>query len=611
MTIFLRSGLWPLVALCAGLVGLGVLEYRWTEELARAEQDRLRAGMEAASVRFGDDLSREMGRLVRAFRPAPRSDAEDEQRYARQVEEWKAEAAEPGLLSSVLIARDEGGSWQLRRLDGDHLVDAEWASELQPIHDRLVGRGVTRVSPFVPEVPALVVGPYPPRPPGPGLDAGERPPRPPRDDAVLILVLDTSILRSAVLPTLAAHHFADLDADVAVVSGAGGDDVIWSSRPGFPSGGDRGDVVTALLAGPPPFGGPRRGGGSRPSPGFGGLRPGRPGTPPGSSETPLGSFETPLGSLRAPPGSSEIPPVGMGAAPGPPGARREAREAWRLVVAHHAGSLSAAVAKTRARNLGIGLGVLALLGGSAAFLAVAGHRARALARQQVTFVAAVSHELRTPLAAIRSAGQNLADGVVSDPEQVRRYGAMVQREGERLTALVEQTLELSGMLGRGRSVRLEEVDPARLVGEVLSEVRPREPVEVDVPSGLGPVIADGVALRSALRNLVDNALKHGAGRSVAVHARMAGMAGGARELQLVVEDGGPGVPSGETEHLFEPFYRGAAAREQGVPGSGLGLSLVRHVAEAHGGRVSVGAGPGGRGVAFTLHLPLASVETRG
>ena len=222
MTTFLRSGLWPLVALCAGLVGLGVLEYRWTEELARAEQDRLRAGMEAASVRFGDDLSREMGRLLRAFRPVPRSGADDEQRYARQVEEWKAEAADPGLLVSVLIARDEGGSWQLRRLDGDRLVDAEWAPELQPVHDRLVGRDVTRlapgVSPFVPEVPALVVGLHPPRPPGPGPDAGERPRH--REDAVLILVLDTSILRSSVLPALAAHHFADLDADVAVVSGA-------------------------------------------------------------------------------------------------------------------------------------------------------------------------------------------------------------------------------------------------------------------------------------------------------------------------------------------------------------------------------------------------------
>lgn len=594
MMPLLRSGLWPLVALCAGLVGLGVLEYRWTDELARAEQDRLRAGMAAASVRFGDDLSREMARLLRAVRPAPGSAAEDWRRYSRQVAEWKAEAADPGLLGSVLIARDEGGSWQLRRLDGDRLVDAEWASELQPIHDRLVGRDVTRlapgVSPFVPEVPALVVGLHPPRPPAPGPGIDGRPPDPPREDAVLILILDTTILRSFVLPALAALHFAELDADVAVVSGTRGEDVVWSSRPGFPTGGDRGDVVTALLAGPPPFGGPRHGGGPRPRPGFGG-------SPPGRLWAPLGNIGTPPDDVWAP--------------PDPPGARREPRAAWRLVVAHRAGSLSAAVAKTRGRNLAIGLGVLALLGGSAAFLAVAGHRARALARQQVTFVAAVSHELRTPLAAIRSAGQNLADGVVSDPEQVRRYGAMVDREGERLTALVEQTLELSGMLGRGRSTRLEEVDPAHLVEEVLAEVRPRETVEVDVPSGLGPVIADGVALRSALRNLVDNALKHGAGQSVAVHVRVGATAGGARELQLVVEDAGPGVPSAEAERLFEPFYRGGAAREQGLPGSGLGLSLVRHVAEAHGGRVSVAAGPGGRGVAFTLHLPLAALETRG
>ena len=103
---------------------------------------------------------------------------------------------------------------------------------------------------------------------------------------MLILVLDPSILRSSVLPALAAHHFADLDADVAVVSGAGGEDVIWSSRPGFPSGGDRGDVVTALLAGPPPFGGPRRGGGPRPSPGFGGSPGGEPGEPAGKLREP-------------------------------------------------------------------------------------------------------------------------------------------------------------------------------------------------------------------------------------------------------------------------------------------------------------------------------------
>ena len=281
MTPLLRSGLLPLVALCTGLVGLGVLEYRWTDELARAEQDRLRAGMEAASVRFGDDLSREMARLLRAFRPAPWSAAEDQRRYARQVEEWKAEAADPGLLVSVLIARDEGGSWQLRRLDGDRLVDAEWA--LRAAADpRPAGR--PRRDPPGPGRLALRARgarargwPAPASAARAGPGHRRAPAAPAGEDAVLILVLDASILRSSVLPALAAHHFADLDADVAVVSGARGEDVIWSSRPGFPSGGDRGDVVTALLAGPPPFGGPRRGGGPRPSPGFGGSPPGSPG----------------------------------------------------------------------------------------------------------------------------------------------------------------------------------------------------------------------------------------------------------------------------------------------------------------------------------------------
>ena len=149
---------------------------------------------------------------------------------------------------------------------------------------------------------------------------------------MLILVLDTSILRSAVLPALAAQHFADLDADVAVVSGAGGDDVVWSSRPGFPSGGDRGDVVTALLAGPPPFGGPRRGGGLRPFRGFGGSPAGRPGSPPGSGESPHGEpRETPPGSFRDLAGPASGATAGRHGAPcrvAALGARRARRGGW-------------------------------------------------------------------------------------------------------------------------------------------------------------------------------------------------------------------------------------------------------------------------------------------
>jgi two-component system phosphate regulon sensor histidine kinase PhoR len=277
--------------------------------------------------------------------------------------------------------------------------------------------------------------------------------------------------------------------------------------------------------------------------------------------------------------------------------------AWQLAVAHRDGSLAAVVARTRMRNLGVGLGVLALLGGSGALLALSSHRARALARRQVAFVAAVSHELRTPLAAIRSAGENLADGVVTSPEHVRRYGAMLRREGDRLTALVERTLELAGLLGRARAGPLERIDVADLVNEVLAEAPPKGDVEVDVADGLDPIVGDAAALRSALRNLIDNAQKHGGGEWLAIRARMTPEAGARRELTLAVEDRGPGIQGSEAPRLFEPFVRGAAARS--VPGSGLGLSVVQHVARAHGGRVTVGTGAGGRGAAFTLHLPVA------
>jgi signal transduction histidine kinase len=571
MTSGLRTAVLPLIALCVALVGVGALEYRWTDELARAEEERLRAAMEAGAARFAGDVGREIGRLHFAFRPGASSAPDDATRYDRHVMQWAEQATDPHLLRSVLLATEDGGAWQLRRLDGDRFVDAEWTAELAPVRARLESRdfpGPSSPGPrLMMDVPAIMVGTRPPRPPEPGgphpeSSVGSSAPSP-----VIILLLDATVLRNSVLPELAERHFAGLEADLAVVARDDPGRVIWTSRPGFPAPDQRADITMPLL------GGPMLGDG-RPGPW---LSAGRAGAPPWL---------------------------------GPPPGRRPAWSAerggvWQLVVAHREGSLAAAVAGTRRRNLGVGLGVLALLGGSAALLALSGHRARALARQQVEFVAAVSHELRTPLAALRSAGENLADGVVTDADRVRHYGTMIHRESDRLSALVEQTLELSGLLGGERSPHREPVDPADLVREVLAELRPKADVAVDVPEGLPAISGDPVGLRSALRNLIDNALKHGGGQWVGVRARMSSGTRGRRELGFVVEDRGPGVRGEELGRLFEPFYRGARAREQRVPGSGLGLSVVRRVAEAHGGRVSVAAGPGGCGAAFTLHVPVA------
>lgn len=134
-------------------------------------------------------------------------------------------------------------------------------------------------------------------------------------------------------------------------------------------------------------------------------------------------------------------------------------------------------------------------------------------------------------------------------------------------------------------------------------------VERDVARGLPPVSADAAALRRAVANLVENAVKHG-GRAgwIGVSARRAAAGPGepAEAIEITVSDRGPGIRREDLPHLFEPFFRGRDAAEGGVPGSGLGLALVRHTSEAHRGRVTVAAGPGEEESAFTLRLPAAS-----
>jgi signal transduction histidine kinase len=266
------------------------------------------------------------------------------------------------------------------------------------------------------------------------------------------------------------------------------------------------------------------------------------------------------------------------------------------------------VATVRTRNLVVGFGVLALLGATAVLLATGAQRARRLARQQMEFVAGVTHELNTPLAAIRSAGQNLADGIVKDPAQVRRYGGLIEKEGGRLTALVTQVLDFAGIESGSRAYASEPLEVASLVDDVLRDHRlaleqAGMTVDRDIAPDLPHVRGDAAALRRALDNVVANAVKFAAsGRCLAVRA--AARADGSAVV-LRVEDRGPGIPRDERERVFEPFYRGPAAERNATPGSGLGLSLVRHVVHAQGGRVHV-EGREGEGAAVVLELPVAA-----
>src|SRR5262249_40668141 len=153
---------------------------------------------------------------------------------------------------------------------------------------------------------------------------------------------------------------------------------------------------------------------------------------------------------------------------------------------------------------------------------------------------------------IRSAGQNLADGVVAERAQVQRYGALIEREGARLTGMVGKALELAGIQSGQRAYRPEPVPVAGVVDEALDDARfalEERGIRVEraIPDDLPPVWADRAALRMALGNLVDNAVKYAAdGRFVAVRA--AAERGG-RQVGLTVEDRGPGIPAEDRPHL--------------------------------------------------------------
>ena len=283
---------------------------------------------------------------------------------------------------------------------------------------------------------------------------------------------------------------------------------------------------------------------------------------------------------------------------------------WVLMAKHRSGSLEAAVAGVRTRNLAISSSVLLLLTLAVGLIAVSARRAQNLARQQMEFVAAVSHELRTPVSVIGAAAGNLADGVVGDPQRVRKYGETIQGEARRLAETVERVLQLAGIAAGTAAASQTPVSPTDLVHESIAACRTEienagVQVDVAIADNLPNVVGDVTALRSALQNLISNAVKYGGNaRWVRVSASRDPGSGARDQVVFAVEDRGMGIEAEDRKHIFEPFYRGRDAVSQQIQGSGLGLNLVMRIAEAHGGRVGVTSEPG-KGSTFTLSLPAA------
>jgi signal transduction histidine kinase len=582
----------------AALAVLAVMQYRWLGELSEAEQQRMRAALSFSTHEVGQEVDHEVSRIQVNFQNA----VADPDELARHAREWRSNARDARLVRAFYVAQPNdasGGRLALTRLDvdGGKLVPIEWPPELSAVQTLLSvpESGQQHRPPVITAIPALMMpvrpmGPPDPGPPprplmapppggrwlpearepldrrGPpagGRDLGPRdgPPRrpPPREDELFALRETAPPEQQPApqprqrRPPRPAILIAQLDRaylvnvlvpDLATrFLGADKDVAVFSGR----------EVLSRT-----------------------------------DRKWPLdvsdhGEADAPFLALRTRADGGDAP--------------------WRLVVRQHSGAVGDLVERARERNLAIGAAVLLLLVGSIVVLVVLTRRAERMRLQQMEFVAAITHELNTPIAAVTSAGQNLADGIVREPAQVSRYGALIAKEARRLSDTVTQLLDFAGLQRRERAPQREPVDVAAIIGDAIAQCRWMAEehgvvLEERVPRDLPLVEGDPLALTRAVQNLVANAIRHGA------EGRWAGVKASAEAGRVVirVEDHGPGIAPRDARRIFEPFFRGRHSSR--VRGSGLGLAIVRRVALAHGGSIRVERRA--RGTAFVLTLRAAA-----
>jgi signal transduction histidine kinase len=621
-----RVPLFVVALVLLGLIGLlAALQFRWLGQISDASRDRLRATLESGASAFARDFDAELTRAYLLFQVDPLGDVEDlPASFAARYDRWHATSKYPRLIKNLYLLTSEEKS-QLQKFDPvtRSFAPVEWPASMkdwrahvldttaEPSTGRSGDYFIRRIgSPIWDSVPAIVV-PSPLLPAGNAHTAGGRQSLP----RVIhtILEIDESYVSHEMLPALAEQHVMQsggAEIQLAVISRSPGGRVIYHSSETFnPAPGAHADATADLFAIRTQdfgrvaseihrfvsFAATQR---------FGSEKSARQGpTDVVAEHQPVIVVER-TESGPAPstgPGQTQTTTAGLTRiTPTAP--------SWQLILAHQSGSLEAAVAVARRRNLLVSSSILGVLGASMALLLLATRRAQRLAQQQMEFVATVSHELRTPLAVIRSAAENLADGIVEDGPQVRKYGELVRDEGRRLTDMVEQILEFSGIQSGERRLNAVAVPIAPLVRDVVDAsvslaTAARIDVEQDLPDDLPPVLGDEPALRRVFQNLLANAIKYGAaGGWIRIDVRRQG-----NDVLVTVTDRGIGIDPSEHERIFDPFYRAAAVVEAQIQGAGLGLSLVKRIVEAHGGAISVRSAPGA-GAAFTVRLPIASAK---
>ena len=238
-------------------------------------------------------------------------------------------------------------------------------------------------------------------------------------------------------------------------------------------------------------------------------------------------------------------------------------------------------------------------------LQVADQQQRDLENLRRDLVAWASHDLQTPLASMRAILEALADGVVDEPDMIKRYLQTAQKDVMSLSVLMDDLFQMSQLDTGGFPLNRAQSSLNDLISDTLesfSELAYRESVKLEgkVEPDVDPVFMDTQAIGRVLNNLISNALRHtSAGGEIHVYARRT-----SQGVEVSVRDTGEGIPAKDIPHIFERFYRGDASRSRNKGGAGLGLAIAQGIVHAHGGDIRVESQVG-KGTQFTFHLPFS------
>jgi len=549
-----------LAVLCAVLA---VLQSRWISEISLADRDRLREQLQTGLKQLSADLNNRVTSACSGLIPDPAlfEQGSRESVYSNQYRRWK-DSHEP-MFRRIGLVVPEPGALRLSLLDLDNaqFLPVTWPAEWASLQDRLSTRiaGQPMPPPSAGELSLIEIPRFTSSNGDMGAAGGQ-------EQEWLILELNLEYLRGTVLPEL-LYRYLGKDYDAEVVATGDPSSVIYHSMPENQHLAEKNaDASVGLLE---------------------------------SSYVGVSRRQARAGMAPPGPPPSQWPP--------------SSPLRWKLLVRHQTGSVEQIVARLRMRNIALSGGILLLILATVTWLFRISRQAQRLAELQMNFVAGVSHELRTPLTVIRTAAFNLRGRIASRPDQVERYGKLIQDESEKLAVLVEQILRY-GNARSGRVIREREpVSMELLIEDGLRSSRAGTStanlvIEKQLAPGLPLVLADEQALKHALRNLIDNAVKYGTEGNnwIGVFARTVDEEQG-QAVEFRVVDRGPGIPLDEQPHIFDPFFRGRRAVQDQIHGTGLGLNLVKKIVEAHDGTISVRSEPM-KGTEFIVRIPAAPPE---